>query len=154
MSKYLPIQQHLRDRGTSEIPMTFSEIETVLGFRLPASAREHRAWWSNNTSNSVMTTQWLAAGYETANVDLAGERLVFRRTATPPRNAPAAAASHPARPSAAAGAELARPSGADTAVIDRPRPSLHGALRGMSRAVAGTDPAEPADPEWGVQDGR
>lgn len=79
MSKYQPIEQHLLSCRSTEVPMSFAEIERVIGGRLPAAARNHRAWWSNNPSNNVMTKAWLAAGYGTERVDMSGERLVFRR---------------------------------------------------------------------------
>lgn len=77
MSKYEPLENHLRKKGMSQIPMTFREIESVIADRLPPSARKHRAWWSNNPTNSVITYSWLAAGYKTADVNLEGERVVF-----------------------------------------------------------------------------
>lgn len=79
MSKYEPLQQFLKARHTAEVPMTFAEIEKVIGFPLPEKASAIRAWWSNNPSNNVMTKAWLAAGYVTERVDIASRRLVFRR---------------------------------------------------------------------------
>lgn len=95
MSKYEPLTQFLRANQTSEIPMTFAEIEKIVGFRLPLKSSGHRAWWSNNPSNSVMTKAWLAAGYVTERVDMGSRRLVFRRssgtkTAAPPTVTPVA----------------------------------------------------------------
>ena len=58
--------------------MTFSEIERILKAKLPVS-KNHRAWWSNNPDNNVMTRAWLAAGYVTEAVDIASGKLVFRR---------------------------------------------------------------------------
>jgi hypothetical protein len=58
--------------------MTFAELEGVLKSKLPPS-KLHRAWWSNNPDNNVMTKEWLDAGYETESVDIAAEKLVFRR---------------------------------------------------------------------------
>ncbi len=78
MGKYEPLTRFLSGRSTVEVPMTFQDIERVLGARLPASKR-YPAWWSNNPSNNVMTRAWLDAGYQTERVDIGGERLVFRR---------------------------------------------------------------------------
>jgi len=78
MGKYDPLKRYLEGRATSEVPMTFEEIERVLGQKLPAS-KQYPAWWSNNASNNVMTKAWLDAGYQTERVDIGGERLVFRR---------------------------------------------------------------------------
>jgi hypothetical protein len=80
MSKYAPLTTFLAESAQSEIPLGFAEIEGVIGHPLPAS-KKYAAWWSNNPSNNVMTRAWLAAGYQTERVDIAGERLVFRRTA-------------------------------------------------------------------------
>lgn len=80
MTKYEPLGQFLGTQRLERLPMTFAEIERILGSKLPASKR-HRAWWSNNPDNNVMTREWLKAGYETESVDIEGERLVFRRKA-------------------------------------------------------------------------
>lgn len=78
MSKYEPLGKFLSQQERARIPMTFREIERILGRSLPPS-KTHRAWWSNNPTNNVMTQQWLKAGYETESVDIASEKLVFRR---------------------------------------------------------------------------
>ncbi len=78
MGKYEPLQHFLEGCATEEVPLTFGEIEGILGSVLPAS-KAYPAWWSNNPSNNVMTRAWLAAGYRTERVDIAGEKLVFRR---------------------------------------------------------------------------
>lgn len=90
MSKYGPLEHFLKSRETDEVPMTFADIERVIGRPLPQKASGHRAWWSNNPSNNVMTKAWLAAGYRTERVDIAARRLVFRRTSRgPDHGAPA-----------------------------------------------------------------
>lgn len=81
MSKYDGLGTYLGKQFLAEVPMTFSEIEKAAGTKLPPKAQLQRAWWSNNPSNNVMTKVWLKAGYETAQVDMAGRKLVFRRTA-------------------------------------------------------------------------
>jgi hypothetical protein len=80
-SKYDGLGVHLRGVFGSEVPMTFAEIERVTGVKLPPKAQHHRAWWSNNPSNNVMTKVWIDAGFETAQVDMAGRKLVFKRIA-------------------------------------------------------------------------
>ena len=88
MSKYEPLKDYLLTKDAERIPMTFAEIERILGSKLPSSSATHRAWWSNNPSNNVMTKAWLAAGYETGQVDLGGGKLVFHRVGrTPPGKA-------------------------------------------------------------------
>jgi hypothetical protein len=77
MTKYDPLTRHLATRKVATVPMSFPELERLLGFALPPSARKHRAWWSNNPASSVVTKAWLAAGYQSRHVDLEAERLVF-----------------------------------------------------------------------------
>jgi hypothetical protein len=78
MAKYDPLNAFLKLQQREVVPMTFDEIEQVLGSKLPPS-RLNRAWWSNNPDNSVMTKAWLDAGFKTESVDIAAEKLVFRR---------------------------------------------------------------------------
>lgn len=81
MGKYEPLQAFLAAEKTNEVPMTFAEIEKVIGQRLPPAAFAHRPWWSNNPSNNVMTKAWLKAGYKTERVDMEARKLTFVRTA-------------------------------------------------------------------------
>ena len=125
MSKYGSLGDFLKSQASDRVPMSFAEIERITGVRLPASARKHRPWWSNNATNSVMTKVWLDAGFESEQVDMAGERLVFRRIrATRPGRVPkdrvAGGKFHP----------------------------LAGLLRDVTSVAPGTDLTEPADPEW------
>ncbi len=80
VSKYAPLEAYLKSAGFETIFITFSEIETIIGDRLPPSARKHRPWWSNNTSNSAMTRSWTAAGFKTTQVNINNESLVFVKT--------------------------------------------------------------------------
>ena len=79
LSKYQPLRRFLADRREGEWRATFADVEEVLGFTLCASARKHLAWWANSTSHSEARLGWLAAGWETRDVDMGGERLMFLR---------------------------------------------------------------------------
>ena len=61
--------------------MAFDEIEAVLRFTLPRSAREHQAWWSNTRIGHTHAAAWLDAGWKTSALDLAGRRVTFVREA-------------------------------------------------------------------------
>jgi hypothetical protein len=80
MGKYEPLKHFLAEQKATEVPMTFAEIERVVGKRLPPKAANHRAWWSNSPTNNVMTRAWLDAGYKTERVDMACRKLVFVRS--------------------------------------------------------------------------
>jgi hypothetical protein len=126
-SKYQPLTAHLRAQRANRVPMSFTEIERVVGTKLPPSAGSHRAWWSNNPTNNVMTKAWLEAGFQSEQVDLDGRKLVFKRAATGPQSAATAANS---RSEVTASRKL----------------GLFGWLRGT--VVSTGDLMEPADPDW------
>ncbi len=55
-------------------------MEDILGFRLPDSARSHSAWWENEEEGShVQAKEWRKSGWRTAEINLTGETVVFRR---------------------------------------------------------------------------
>ena len=92
MSKYTPIKTFLAGQMANEVPMTFGEIEKLIGQSLPPAAFKQRPWWSNSPTNNVMTKAWLEAGYKTERVDMTARRLTFVRAAkqTPPATTPRA----------------------------------------------------------------
>jgi hypothetical protein len=84
MSKYQPLGDFLRRQKADVVTMTFSQVEKVLGFELPAS-QNNPAWWSNNADNNVMTKVWLDAGFRVRNVRLNERELTFYRMTQPSR---------------------------------------------------------------------
>lgn len=78
MGRYEPLRAFLADQTGERVPVTFRQIEKILGAGLPNSKR-YPAWWSNNPSNNPMTKVWLEAGFLTEQVDVTAERLTFRR---------------------------------------------------------------------------
>ncbi len=91
MSKYEPLPQFLTSVGGSAHRMKFSEIERILGFKLPKSAYEHEAWWSNNATGHSHARAWLNSGWRTEGVDLAARKVTFQRAATSSEPVPARA---------------------------------------------------------------
>ena len=136
MGKYEPLADHLRKLGYGQVRMKFEEIEKVLGFPLPPSSRNHRAWWSNNPSNNVMTHAWIGAGYQTEAVDMEQRKLVFRRAE------PDGAHHSPVSPRPLPGGEKSE---------DAPH-TLYGCLRGTVTFVGEVDLTQPADPDWGARE--
>ena len=76
MSKYQPLFDHLR-RSKGTLDFQFSDVEEVLGFPLPPSARRYAAWWSNSGGTHVQASAWLDAGYRTEDVGIEQEKLRF-----------------------------------------------------------------------------
>jgi hypothetical protein len=124
MGKYSPLADFLRAQRRDEVPMTFTEIERIVGSPLPRSHR-YRSWWSNNSFNSVMTKVWLDAGFRSADVDIKRRKLVFRKIG-------------PQRPEGKV----------DRAAVSSRHP-MFGALKGLVRIAPGTDLTDPADSDWG-----
>ena len=77
--KYQPLHAHLRRSGEEQVTLSFTEIEALLGSALPGSARTSRAWWSNRSKGALQAATWMSAGYHVMELDLAGERVTFRR---------------------------------------------------------------------------
>jgi hypothetical protein len=125
VSKYDRLGDYLRTQRTKEVPMTFAEIERVIGAKLPPNSPQYPAWWSNNPSNNVMTRVWLKAGFRTEQVDVRSRKVVFRRVEQKPRE------TQPQRPDKAG------------------RHPIFGALKGLVHVPPGVDLTEPADPDWG-----
>ncbi len=86
--KYRRLYQYLTGLQAREWRTSFSEVEAVIGFELPQSARLHRPWWGNQRGGSGHShaLAWSVAGWETAEVDMEAGTLLFRRT--DPRPAP------------------------------------------------------------------
>jgi hypothetical protein len=126
MSKYEPLESYLKRQSRNVVELSFSEIERIIGAELPPSAYTHRAMWSNNPVGHVMTQAWLAAGFESENVDMDDRTIVFRRTAQ-------------AKPMTAA----------DRRRMGEQRlAALHGCLKGTVHIPEGVDITEPVALEW------
>jgi hypothetical protein len=79
MSKYEPLSHTLQAQSQTSWRASFAEIERVLNFRLPISARKYPAWWSNDPQSHSQTRAWLSVGWKTAQVDIPGEKVTFMR---------------------------------------------------------------------------
>ena len=89
-SKYAPLRRHLSTLNVCRWPASFVDIEHILGFCLPKSARTHRQWWQNQSKDDGRHARaWQAAGWQTSTVDLRAQTLVFERLRPPPPQRPA-----------------------------------------------------------------
>lgn len=76
--QYKALEEHLQKKGAKQLLLTFPAIEDLLGKNLPASARTQKAWWSNSMGHT-QAKAWMQAGYLVCDLDLPGEKVVFRK---------------------------------------------------------------------------
>ena len=89
MSKYSPLQHNLQARPPSDTTLTFDEIEKILGFKLPPSAHEHNAWWSNERGSHVQARAWMDAGWKVWHVQKSNKKVHFKPIPEEPQPPPA-----------------------------------------------------------------
>jgi hypothetical protein len=126
MSKYEALPQFLDRVAGSTQRLSFGQLERILGFKLPASAYEYEAWWSNNGTGHSHARAWLEAGWRTEAVDLAARHVTFRRSMPP--SAP------PQSPGQ--------------------KPDPWGCMAGTVTIIPGTDLTAPSDERWNAEEGR
>jgi hypothetical protein len=79
--EYQLLYKYLRDRYADRVVLTFAEIEDLLGFSLPASARLQQEWWSGADAvarRSAQADSWTLAS-RTATVNLSAQSVLFER---------------------------------------------------------------------------
>jgi hypothetical protein len=83
--KYAPLYKYLRALKVEEWRTNFQQLEQILEFTLPDSARIHRPWWANQGERGGHShaLAWEMAGWRTSQVDMPGETLVFVRVQNP-----------------------------------------------------------------------
>ncbi len=81
MSKYDPLVQWLAGLSDGEVAVSFVQLEKILGFDLPDSARTWMSWWENETFPvRSQCKAWKRAGFQTQQLDLVKQQVVFART--------------------------------------------------------------------------
>lgn len=80
-NKYRRLTEYLLDSDKKVICLTYPQIEAILGFPLPNSAKNHmRSFWANTETHSYASS-WLAVGYRT-NVNLINKTVTFEKALT------------------------------------------------------------------------
>lgn len=135
MSKYDPLLHHLQ-HSTGAVELQFRDVEEILAFPLPPSARRHAAWWSNSGGTHVQSLAWQTAGYRTEDIDIENESVRF----VPDRLSRLSEMKQAKIKEDALGLEKAST-----------KPKHHpafGALKGMITLLPDVDLTEPAYPDW------
>lgn len=81
---YVRFTDYLLSASQRTLTLSFSDIEGVIGDRLPPSAYEHEAWWSNSPSHPLAKA-WRAAGWRRprGGINLQEQRVTLERLASP-----------------------------------------------------------------------
>ena len=77
-TKYQPLTDYILDSQKDSLTLSFNDIEKILGFPLPASARRNRSDWTN-TMTKTMPLSWLSIGYRSKNLDMENEFITFEK---------------------------------------------------------------------------
>lgn len=78
---YAALSAYLSEQGSdvTSLPVSFHEVERILGKELPRSAFEYRAWWAND-STKPQSMAWLDEGWRAGSINMTGRHLTFIRT--------------------------------------------------------------------------
>ncbi len=79
MGKYEKLALHLSATPRKIISITFLELESLLGFDLPQSAKTYYAWWANDKTHVQAVDGWLTHGWSVTRVDLVKQAATFER---------------------------------------------------------------------------
>jgi hypothetical protein len=78
---YDPLQRFLARQSTTEVMLTFDEISRLIGQSLPASAKNHDAFWTNEEAKDTRhyhCRAWRSAGFK-VKADRQAETVRFFR---------------------------------------------------------------------------
>jgi hypothetical protein len=78
-TKYSPLTRHLARKAlyTDVVPLSFSQIEGIIGNDLPLSAYKTEEWWIN--TQSAQGHSWINVGWHVEGVDIEKRTVTFRR---------------------------------------------------------------------------
>ena len=72
--KFSEIKKYLESCGKSKIPLTFAEVENIIGTELCRSAYTYAVYWKPSKTHTMANTI-VAAGYEVISVDLTSKKI-------------------------------------------------------------------------------
>ena len=79
--EYQGLYRYLENRFADTVVLTFAQVESLVGFRLPDLARLRPDWWATAEADAVPSSQsrsWVEAS-RTATPNLRAQSVVFER---------------------------------------------------------------------------
>lgn len=74
--KYRKLAEYLLSSNEVRVTLSYSQIEEILGFTLPDTARNHRpSFWANTKTHSYASS-WMSVGYK-AQIDPRSDNVTF-----------------------------------------------------------------------------
>ena len=75
-AKYRGLAEYLLSSNETRVTLSYSQIEEILGFPLPVTARKFKqSYWANTETHSYASS-WMAVGYKT-RVDVESDAVTF-----------------------------------------------------------------------------
>jgi hypothetical protein len=80
-SRYAALAEWLAAQPAARVTLSFTEVEAIVGVRLPPAARRERPWWTSQSQRHQYVQTWRAAGWEVHTFDRWGRTVTFTRSA-------------------------------------------------------------------------
>jgi len=77
--EYLALYRYLEHRYASNVVLTFAEMESLLGFSLPESARTRADWWAGELSPQDRHAETWTVAHRRATPNLVARTVTFER---------------------------------------------------------------------------
>ena len=79
LAEYMPLYSYLENRHASMVFLSFEQIESLLGFALPAPARTERSWWTGEDQLPAHHADTWTMARRTAAPNLPAQTIAFER---------------------------------------------------------------------------
>jgi len=78
-ARYSALYTYLERRYASNVVLTFEQMESLLGFSLPAPAWTEREWWTSPADDTDLHSDAWSAARRTATPNLLARTVAFER---------------------------------------------------------------------------
>ena len=78
-ARYLALYTYLERRYASNVVLTFEQMESLLGFALPARAGTERDWWTSSSGDMDQHSEAWSVAQRTATPNLLARTVSFER---------------------------------------------------------------------------